>query len=101
MSVRASLLAIVSTTAVALGMAVPALAEPAVLVGQITGSHVNVRSQPSTQASSPHYGLVGDQVEVLDQTTARDGYVWFYVEFRSGARGWVRGDLVRLLQVDR
>ena len=92
-----SLVSILSTTVVSLSIAVPVLAAPAVLVGQATGSRVNVRSAPSTRADSPHYALVGDRVEVLRQTEGADGYTWFYVEFRSGATGWVRGDFIQYL----
>ncbi|CAA9212370.1 hypothetical protein AVDCRST_MAG92-158 [uncultured Coleofasciculus sp.] len=80
-----------------LGIALPVLATPAVLVGQETGSRVNVRVIPSTRSDSPHYGLVGDRVEVIRQTEGRDGFTWYYVEFSSGARGWIRSDFVRFL----
>ncbi len=92
-----SLFSILSASVVSLSIAVPVLATPAVLVGRETGSRVNVRSSPSTRAYSPHYGLVGDRVEVLNQTEGRDGYTWYYVEFRSRARGWIRGDFLKFI----
>ncbi|MEL7359778.1 MAG: serine/threonine protein kinase [Cyanobacteria bacterium J06560_6] len=55
---------------------------------------VNIRSAPSTSASSPHYGVGGDPIQVLDATTGSDGYAWYLVAFESGAEGWVRSDLV-------
>jgi hypothetical protein len=91
------LFSILSATIISLGIAVPVMASPAVLVGQETGSRVNVRSAPSREANSPSYGLVGDRVEILRQTEGSDGYTWYYIEFRSGARGWVRGDFVRYI----
>lgn len=91
-SLTSVLLAIASV-----GIAIPALASPAVLVGRITGSRVNVRSYPSTQAASPSYGLVGDRVEVLEQRKGSDDYIWYCVRFRSGTIGWVRSDLVRFI----
>ncbi|HEY9637067.1 MAG TPA: SH3 domain-containing protein [Coleofasciculaceae cyanobacterium] len=92
-----SIASILCATVASLSFAVPVFATPAVLVGRATGSRVNVRALPSTQADSPHYGLVGDRVEILRQTKARDGYVWYYVEFSSGARGWIRGNFVRFI----
>lgn len=89
-------LSLLTATTVSLGAVLPALARPAVLTGAQPGSQVNVRSAPSTQAATPHYGLVGDRVEVLRSTQAADGYTWHYVQFASGAKGWVRADFVRL-----
>lgn len=93
-----SLTSVLLTTVASVGMAIPALATPAVLVGQVTGSRVNVRSYPSTQANSPSYGLVGDRVEVIDQRKSSDGYIWYRVQFSSGTIGWIRSDLVRFLR---
>lgn len=76
--------------------AAPVLAAPAYIVGGQPGSRINVRSAPSTSAASPHYGLVGDRVQIIDATYSEDGYHWYYVEFASGARGWIRGDLVNV-----
>lgn len=57
-------------------------------------SRINVRSEPSVYADSPHYGLVGDRVWAT-RTTQSEGYTWYFVGFpESNATGWVRGDLV-------
>lgn len=92
-----SLTSLLLATVASVGIAIPALASPAVLVGRVTGSRVNVRAYPSTQADSPSYGLVGDRVEVIEQRTGDDGYAWYCVRFSSGATGWVRSDLVRFI----
>lgn len=84
---------ILSISVLSLMAAAPVFAAPAYLVGR-SGSRINVRSAPNTSASSPHYGIVGDRVQVIDATYGDDGYHWYYVEFSSGARGWIRGDLV-------
>lgn len=78
--------------------AAPVFAAPAYLVGAQPGSRVNVRSGPSTASYSPHYGVVGDRVQVINSTTGNDGYYWYYVEFASGARGWIRGDFIEVQQ---
>lgn len=93
-----SLGSVLFATIATVGIAIPVLASPAVLVGRETGSRVNVRSYPSTDADAPHYGLVGDRVEVIEQKEGSDGYIWFCVEFPSGVRGWVRSDLIRYLR---
>lgn len=65
------------------------------LLGETIGSRVNIRSAPSTTASTPSYGLVGDRVVVLEQTLGEDDRTWYFVEFpASKARGWVREDFV-------
>jgi len=77
--------------------ALVALARPAILTADDPGSQINVRSAPSLNASAPSYGLPGDRVEVIREVVGEDGYTWYYVEFNgSRARGWVRGDFVRL-----
>lgn len=69
------------------------MAEYGVLAGK-AGDRVNVRANPSTSATSPHYGVQGDVVQLLNQKNTNDGYVWHFVQFPSGAKGWVRSDLI-------
>lgn len=60
-----------------------------------TGSQINVRSGPGTNYSLKHYGLGGDAVTGLNQRPGNDGYEWFFVQFdQSGAKGWIREDLL-------
>ena len=77
-----------------LSVAPAAIAEPALLVGYTPGSRINVRSGPSTAHAVAHYGLVGDRVQTIDWVVGNDNYYWYYVEFSSGARGWIRGDFI-------
>jgi SH3-like domain-containing protein len=63
------------------------------------GDRINVRSAPSAQAVSPSYGLQGDVVKILEETQGNDGYQWRFVQFPSGAQGWIRGDLAQPLDV--
>ncbi|MEB3292659.1 MAG: SH3 domain-containing protein [Synechococcales bacterium] len=78
--------------------ALPTVAAPAILHGNEPGSKVNIRTEPTTEASLAHYGLVGDRVEMLREVKGGDGYTWYYIRFnQSGAEGWVRGDLVRFV----
>lgn len=63
------------------------------------GSRINVRSEPTIDSPSPHYGLPGDKVEVLRCVEDRDihgsGLNWCDVRFvQSGAMGWVRSDFI-------
>lgn len=65
------------------------------LTAQNSGSLINLRAEATTTSTLRGYGLVGDRVSVLDQTQGFDGYTWYNVQFpRSGAIGWVRGDLI-------
>lgn len=89
-----SIPAVAGSLLLTLCFALPALAEMGTLRGS-PGSQINVRSQPSTNASSPSYGVPGDRVNILRATRGTDGYTWYYVEFpQSSVRGWIRSDLL-------
>jgi len=94
MKVTFSLLPVLATTVLSFGLSLPAFARPATLTAQTPDSQINVRSAPTTTAASPHYGVVGDRVEVLRETI-QDGDRWNYVKFSSGAEGWIRADFIR------
>lgn len=88
--------ALISALMVLLAIALPSLANTAT-IQSAPGSQVNVRSEPSTTSQIRHHGLGGDRVNVLNQTSAPDGFVWYFVEFpTSGARGWIRSDLLKV-----
>ena len=72
----------------------PAQASSAQIAGG-TGAQVDVYAAPSSDANSPHYGLGGDRIEILDSTQGEDGRTWYEVQFDSGASGWVSGDSVQ------
>ncbi len=62
-------------------------------------TRINVRSQPTIKSNSPHYGIPGDKVKVIqcvqDQDTAGSDLNWCRVEFiNSKANGWVRSDFI-------
>ncbi|MBD1912846.1 MULTISPECIES: SH3 domain-containing protein [unclassified Leptolyngbya] len=95
---RSTFFKAVSVTILALSISLPALAVPGRITGATPGSRVNIRTQPSTSASSPGYGLVGDRVEVIRSTT-RDGFPWHYVRFpQSGVEGWINGNFIQVLE---
>jgi uncharacterized protein YgiM (DUF1202 family) len=89
------LVSAVAVTLTTAGMALPSFARPATLVAQDSSSQINVRSAPTIASSRAHYGLTGDRVEILRSMQGSDRAMWDYVQFSSGAKGWVRGDLVR------
>ena len=74
----------------------PAPEQTPQLEGGSPGDQVNVHSAPSFASHSPHYGLVGDRVTVLNTAKGDDGRMWAQVQFESGARGWVSADAVRM-----
>ena len=60
-------------------------------------ARINVRTGPGTHFYARHYGLSGDRVTILNEAPSNDGYRWWYLKFNvSGAKGWVREDLVLL-----
>lgn len=88
-------LAALTATVATFSQVLPAAARPATLMAQQASSRINVRSAPSTRATAAHYGLVGDRVEVMSWLIGSDDYGWGYVQFGSGAKGWVRSDFIR------
>ncbi|MEB3293677.1 MAG: SH3 domain-containing protein [Synechococcales bacterium] len=66
------------------------------LMGGSNDDRINLRSAPSTQGRVLHYGLSGDVVKVVRESKGDGSYVWHYVEFPSGAQGWVRSDLIQI-----
>ena len=88
--------ALITALVISFATLLPALADTGTLQGT-PGGRINIRETPSTDAQVRHYGLSGDRVTILNQTNAPDGYRWYFVEFpSSGARGWLRGDLLRV-----
>jgi len=98
MSLQLIQIGLIGSALVWLGSLLPVMAAPAVLYADEPGSQINLRSAPTTQSASPSYGIPGDKVETLRAVKGADGYTWYYIRFdRSGAEGWVRGDLIRFL----
>jgi hypothetical protein len=65
------------------------------LMTQATGSQINLRLQPTTQAEAKGYGLGGDQITLLRLAEGEGGFSWYFVKLaQSGAEGWVRGDFI-------
>jgi hypothetical protein len=63
------------------------------------GSRINVRSGPTINSSTPHYGVVGDRVQIIrcvqDTDTRGSDLNWCNVRFpNSGATGWIRSDFI-------
>jgi hypothetical protein len=62
-------------------------------------SRINVRSQPTVYSNSPHYGLPGDRVRIIqcveDQDRRGSDLNWCKVQFvNSKATGWIRSDFI-------
>ncbi|WP_052050939.1 SH3 domain-containing protein [Leptolyngbya sp. KIOST-1] len=65
------------------------------LITQSEGARINLRSQPTTQATAQGQGQGGDVVTLLRLAEGEGGFSWYYVKFvQSEAEGWVRGDFV-------
>ncbi len=73
----------------------------AVLTGADPDSRINLRKTPNTNGKYLGYGLVGDRVEVTEQTTGTDGDTWYKVHFpQSDARGWIHVKFVNVVSTD-
>lgn len=87
--------ALITAFVISIATALPGLATTGLIL-VAPGTQANIREAPSTSSRIRHYGMGGDRVNILNQTKAPDGFTYF-VEFpNSGARGWIRGDLLAL-----
>jgi len=69
----------------------------AILTASDSDSQINLHDTPSLTGKDLGYGVVGDRVQIIEQTTS-DGYTWHRVRFpHSGAVGWIRGDFVEVV----
>lgn len=70
--------------------------------GSITapsGVVVSLQTTPAQQTATPHRATSGQKVEILKMAKGEDGFAWYEVQLMENvqAKGWVRGDQVRLL----
>lgn len=87
-----SLVTSAEPTASSTNTADPAASAAGATAGELVGppgAQINVYASPSTAANSPHYGLSGDVVTILNATPGNDGNTWYQVKFASGASGWI------------
>ncbi len=97
MKLRSIALSLLATSGLIMSTTLPGWAVTAYLTARQSGSAINLRSRPSTEAYSPGTGLAGDIVEARFQEVGDDGFVWYYVELRDrNLAGWVRSDFVAL-----
>ncbi len=69
----------------------------AVLKGSMPGDGVNVRSGPSQWYNVRFSGMHGDRATVTNMARGKDGYVWYQVAIPNTNGGWVRSELVQVL----
>jgi hypothetical protein len=73
----------------------------AILIANEPDSRISLRGTPSATGKDLGYGLVGDHVSVINQTTV-EGYTWYQVRFpRSGAVGWIHGNFVSVVSASQ
>jgi hypothetical protein len=72
-----------------------------VIVAKEPETKIIVYTGAGTIFDSPYYGLAGDKVIVLGETTGKDGDTWYQVKFLySDTFGWIRGDFIRVRAYD-
>lgn len=89
-NVMISAASVLTAGALALSMPISALAA----TGTITSSNVKVRSEASTSSSQVSSLDSGDKVDIVDETTDSQGYVWYRIYINDTEFGYVRSDLV-------
>ncbi|WP_029322511.1 SH3 domain-containing protein [Butyrivibrio sp. AE3004] len=62
--------------------------------GTITSSNVKVRSEASTSSQQVSSLNNGDKVDIIDETTDSQGYVWYRIYVNGNEYGYIRSDLV-------
>jgi hypothetical protein len=76
----------------------PARAAEGELFAQEATAKINVRAAANTTAEVITTGDAGDRVQILDQREGTDGQRWYRIKLKSGESGWVRGDLIRVIE---
>ena len=68
-----------------------------ILIAQDSKTQINVRAGAGLNFPSRHYGVVGDQVIIMNSVRGEDGSTWYQIKFPiSGADGWVRNDFIQV-----
>ncbi len=62
--------------------------------GTVTSSNVKVRSEASTSSQQVSSLDSGDKVDIIDETTDAQGYVWYRIYVNGQEYGYVRSDLI-------
>lgn len=64
-----------------------------------SGVFVVLQATPAADKATQYRAASGQKVDILKMTKGEDGLAWYHVQFldNAGAKGWVRGDQVRLL----
>lgn len=62
--------------------------------GTVTSSNVKVRSEASTSSQQVSSLDSGDTVDIIDETTDAQGYVWYRIYVNGQEYGYVRSDLI-------
>ena len=67
------------------------------LTAKTSDAQINVRTGPGTTFDSPHYGVVRDEVTLLESAReAGSEQIWYKVKFTvSGIEGWIRSDFIQ------
>ncbi len=62
--------------------------------GTVTSSNVKVRAEASTSSEQVSSLDSGDKVDIIDEATDSQGYVWYRIYVNGTEYGYVRSDLV-------
>lgn len=62
--------------------------------GTVTSSNVKVRAEASTSSQQVSSLDSGDKVDIIDETTDSQGYVWYRIYVNGQEYGYVRSDLI-------
>ncbi len=62
--------------------------------GTVTSSNVKVRAEANTGSAQVSSLDSGDKVDIIDETTDSQGYVWYRIYVNGTEYGYVRSDLV-------
>lgn len=62
--------------------------------GTVTSSNVKVRAEASTSSDQVSSLDSGDKVDIIDEATDSQGYVWYRIYVNGNEYGYVRSDLI-------
>ena len=89
-----AILSMMAAAALLIGSSLTAFAATA----DVTEDTVRIRSEASTSGNQVATGKKGDSYKILETVSGSDGNTWYKVQLGDGSNGYVRGDLVKVVQ---
>ncbi len=64
----------------------------------VTEDSIRIRSEASTSSVEINKGEKGQSFKILETVSGADGFTWYKIQINSSSTGYVRGDLVKVVE---